>query len=368
MAAKNTSKKHNRKKARSYIFYPIYWCMVLLCLGAIVLMMRVLWDNMADYEASMPKYAAQDVEKIFTERDFETMYEYDTEAFLVGREGKQAYVEYMNRLTAGYEITSKERFSVNPDEKVYQVKFGANKLAIYTLKKSGEKTKFGNELWTLGEIKTSVINAQEYRITAPETSSVYADGQLLDDSYVVERGMALTEGYLPAGYEHDKWQTYAVKRCFGVPRFEVKDDKGRKQAFMPDAKGRLIAEVNYDDEILRSEVEEAVVKMAKAFAMFTSDDYHTENLLRLVVPESKAAQYIMGFDGDWFTIHRDVHFLNMRTEKYVQYSETVFSCEVYFDYKIDYSRDRSETYPTGYMFFFEKQGDAWLLFDFTTAG
>ncbi len=368
MAAKNTSKKHNRKKARSYIFYPVYWCMVLLCLGAIALMMRVLWDNMADYEASMPKYVAQEVEKIFTERDFETMYEYDSEAYLAGSEGKQAYVEYMNRLTAGYEISCKEHFSVNPDEKIYQVKFGANKLATYTLHKSGEKSKFGNVLWELKGIETSVITTQEYRITAPESSSVYADGQLLDDSHVVERGLELTEGYLPEGYEHDKWQTYSVKRCFSVPRFEVKDTKGRTQAFMPDEEGRLTAVINYDDEILRPEVEETVVKVAKAFAMFTSDDYHTENLLRLVMPDSKAAEYIMGFDGDWFTAHREVHFLNMRTEKYVQYSENMFSCEVYFDYKIDYDRERSETYPTGYKFFFEKQNDTWLLFDFTTAG
>ena len=128
-----------RKKAKKYIFYPIYWCLTLIAVGAILLMMRVLWDNMEDYESTMPKYVAAEVEKIFTQRDFAALYQHDEAISLCQGESEADYVEYLERLTSGFEIVCKESFSMNPDEKSYQVKFGPNKLAVFTLGKSGEK-------------------------------------------------------------------------------------------------------------------------------------------------------------------------------------------------------------------------------------
>lgn len=325
--------------------------------------MRELWASMADYEASMPKYVAQEVEKLFTERDFGTIYEYD-DVSSCSAEGKEAYIEYMENLTFGQEIVCTESFSSDKDEKIYQVKFGQNKLGAFTLCKSGLKSDRGNELWRLKEIKTSVIEPKAYRITVPETSVVYADGVLLGENDVVETGIALSDGYCPENLEQAEWRTYSVERCFRIPDFDVTDAKGRSQIIVPNDDGQLVAKLNYDDAQMKGELEEYVVKVAQVFARFTSDDASTSAIMKFIKNDTKAAKYISGFDGGWFLAHKSVDFENMRTEKYISYNETTFSCNVYFDYIIRYKKT-TEVYPTGYSFFFEKAGDYWLLFDFS---
>ena len=124
--------------------------------------------------------------------------------------------------------------------------------------------------------------------------------------------------------------------------------------------------VNYDDDEMRGEVEEYVMKVAQVYARFTSDDASTSAIMKYVKEDTNASSYIYRFDGGWFLEHRSVDFENMRTENYVMYDEDTFSCNIYFDYIINYKRT-TEVYPTGYTFFFEKQGDYWLLFDFTIA-
>ena len=200
----------------------------------------------------------------------------------------------------------------------------------------------------------------------PESSSVYADGQLLDESAIEESGLELTTGYLPEGFSHEKWCTYSVDRCFSIPAFEVKDSRGREQKFMPNEEGRLTAQLNSDDEQMKPLVEERVIKTARAFSQFTSDDCSSHTVMKFVKEGSKAEKYIRGFDGGWFLEHRGFDYENMRTEGYTIHSENVFSCSVYFDYIIEYKRV-TEVYPTAYTFFFEKVNDEWLMFDFTMA-
>ena len=360
------AKRKKRRKASGRIFYPIYLSFVLITIAAILLMMRVLWDNMEDYEASMPKYVAQEVDTIFKYKDFATMYEYDDVSGFE-EEGREAYIEYMDILTHGQEITTQEAFSPVSDEKVYKIMVGDTKLGTYTLCKSGEKTPFGNDLWKLKGIQTSVIDRNSYLITAPEGSSVYADGRLLGADEMIESGLELTSEYLPEGIERTKWCTYSVERCFSIPAFKVEDSKGRGQKLMPNENGRLTAQVNFDDDELKEAVEERVIKTARAFSQFTSDDCSTTTVMRYIKEDTNAARYIYGFDGGWFMPHRGFEYENMRTERYVRHDENTFSCNVYFDYISEY-RKTTEVYPTAYTFFFEKQGDEWLLFDFTVAG
>lgn len=357
-------KRKKRRKPSGRIFYPVYWSLVVIGIALIGLMMRMLWDSMADYEASMPKYVAREAEKIFAERDFSTMYDYD-DTTLFASEGREAYIEYMDRLTQGQEIVSREAFSANPDEKVYKLTVGGKKLGTYTLSKSGEKSGHGNDLWMLKEIRTSVIQPTDYLITVPESALAYADGQLLDSASAVESGLELTEGYLPEGLEEGKWCTYSVTRCFSVPKFSVQDRQGRDMKLAPNQEGRLTAQVNYDDEQMKPIAEERVIKIARAFSQFTSDDLSVNTMMDYIMDDTKAEQYIKSFDGGWFYQHRSVEYENMRTEKYVSYDENTFSCNVYFDYIINYKKT-TEVYPTGYTLFLKKQGEQWLLFDFTT--
>ena len=358
------TKNRKRRKRSGRIFYPIYWILVLMTVAAIGVMMRVLWDNMEDYEASMPKYVAADVTKMVTSRDFSAMYDLD-DTSLCAAEGKDAYVAYMERLTSGQQITCTESFSANPDEKIYQIKVGDRKLGYYKLGKSGEVSEYGYDLWELKELRTNVITQQTYSVTVPETSLVYADKVLLDASHITESDMVLYEEYLPEGVAQTEWCTYSVSRCFSIPEFDVLDYNARVQTIAPSETGRLTASVNYDDDWLRSEVEDRVIQTAKVFALFTSDDTTGTQARSYTMPESKARQYIRGFDGGWFRPHRDVRFENMVTEHYRMYEDGTFSCDIFFDYVVVY-KDATEVYPTGYTFFFEmdEEDHVWMLYDF----
>lgn len=360
------AKKRKHKKRSGRIFYPVYWGLVLLGAAAIVCMMRVVWDNMEDYEASMPKYVAENVGEILSSRNFSAMYDLD-DTSLCASEGKEAYIAYMERMTSGRTITYRESFSADADEKMYQIRVGDSKMGYFKLGKSGEVSEYGNELWELKELRTNVITEQSYYITVPEDSLVYADGELLDDSFVVESDIVLEEEYLPEGLSQVEWCTYQVKRCFNVPEFDVLDSEGKVLVFAPDTEGRLTAQLNYDDDWLKDQVEERVVQAAKVFALFTSDDVSASQARSYTQLGSKARAYIRGFDGGWFMPHKDVQFENMTTERYIMREDGTFSCDVFFDYVIVY-RETTETYPTGYTFFFVKdeEDDVWMIYDFVT--
>ena len=90
-----------KKKKRAKLFYPIYFSVLIVVVAAIWYGCELLKPYLTDYEASNPKYAAEDAMRHFETADAETFYRYAQAAHpdLFAYESKEDYIAWMTDLT-----------------------------------------------------------------------------------------------------------------------------------------------------------------------------------------------------------------------------------------------------------------------------
>lgn len=359
----NRGKK--KKKKGFPVFFTIYFTLIALAVFAVAFGMKYLRGYLAAYENSQPKYEAEKVAQTFLNRDFETLYEYEDQSLFEG-ETEQQYVDYMNELTSGMDITYKSVVSGSEDEMRYLVKADDVPLGEFTLKKNGQVDEYGFEGWTLDTMKTTgVLRSETYRVTAPTKSTVYVDGQALTDAEIIERDIPIfTVEDLPDGAHVPTDCVYEFTRYFGVDQVRVVDQYGEENA-LTEQGNTYTAAFNYDDSRLAPELEERVIQVVRRLSCFMTDDYSRSRLYKDLIEDSKAYSYVKRFDLNWIAKHKSYEFSNMQVNNYVSYSDDCFSAEVRYDYTIIYRKADPETYPTAYRLFFKKVKDEWYLYDFT---
>lgn len=363
---KGHAQPHRKKKKKGFpVFYTIYFALIALAVFAVAFGMRYLRGYLAAYENSQPKYEAEKVAQTFLNRDFETLFGYEDQS-LFKDETEEQYVEYMNELTSGMNITYKNVVSGSEDVKRYLVKADDVPLGEFSLKKNGVVDEYGFEGWTLDTMKTTgVLRSETYRVTAPSTSTVYVDGQPLSSDCIVERDIPIfTVEDLPDGAHVPTNCVYEFTRYFGVEQVRVVDQYGEENVLTENG-NTYTAAFNYDDSRLAPEVEERVIEVVRRLSCFMTDDYSRSRLYRDLIEDSKAYSYVKRFDLNWIASHKGYEFSNMEVNNYVSYSEDCFSAEARYDYTIIYRKADPETYPTAYRLFFKKVKDTWYLYDFT---
>ncbi len=351
-----------KKKKRLKLFYPIYWTLIIAALAAIFVLCRNITTQLEDYEASQPKYAAEEVAKMFLERDFERVYSFQNPADFAG-EDAATYAAYMTAFTEGQELTWGESYSSSEDEMVYAIRMDGKRLFEFSMIK-GEPVN-GHDTWKLNEVRTMGVSTTTHTVTAPFDSTVYVGGRELTADDRIEEG-------IPTGDEdfllNDEAQSptmsvYQYEVCFGKPEIRVVDAKGKENPVTIDEGGNASAARNSDDDI-KAEAEERVVEIVKAFARFSSEDLTKRNMLKLVRKGTNAYENIDDFDNEWFGKHDGYDFGEIVTDNYVRLSEDTFGCDIHFDYIIEYDDADNKVYPTNYRFYFVERDDQWYLYDF----
>ncbi len=358
-------RKKKKKKKGFPVFYTIYFTLIVLAVFAVAFGMRYLRGYLAAYENSQPKYEAEKVAQTFLSRDFDTLFNYEDQSLFTD-ETKQQYVDYMNELTSGMNITYKKTVSGIEGVERYLVKADDVPLGEFTLKKDGQLDEYGFEGWTLDTMKTTgVLRGETYRVTAPTKSTVYVDGQALSDDKIVERDIPIfTVEELPEGAHVPTDCVYEFTRYFGVKEVRVIDQYGEENALTKEGSSYTAA-FNYDDERMAGELEERIVEVVRRLSCFMTDDYSRTKLYQDLVEGSKAYSYVRRFDTNWIMKHKGYEFSNMQVSNYVSYADDFFSVETRYDYTIIYRKADPETYPTAYRLFFKKVKDKWYLYDLT---
>lgn len=358
------SRKKKKKKGFP-VFYTIYFTLIVLVVFAVAFGMKYLRGYLAAYENSQPQYEAEKVAQTFLNRDFDTLFSYEDQSLFTD-ETKQQYVDYMNELTSGMNITYKKTVSGSEDVERYLVKADDVPLGEFTLKKNGQPDEYGFEGWTLDTMKTTgVLRSETYRVTAPTKSTVYVDGQALSDDKIVERDIPIfTVEDLPDGAHVPTDRVYEFTRYFGVKEVKVIDQYGKENALTQDG-NNYTAAFNYDDERMAGELEERVIEVVRRLSCFMTADYSRSKLYQDLIEGSKAYSYVRRFDTNWIMKHKSYEFSNMQVSNYVSYADDFFSVETRYDYTIIYRKADPETYPTAYRLFFKKVKDKWYLYDLT---
>jgi len=354
-----------RLKWQNARFYLIYLIVIAAICGIAAYYLRELWYNLADYEAAQTKYVIRDVVDMVQDGDYAAMLEYEGDVPYADQ--VEDYVEFMEELAAGQEITFRTVYTGDVTGKlVYNLYAGTTRLYEVTLTPTGEVNGHGYELWALSGVKNYNIVCTTYYVQAPQTSQVYADGELLGAEYIVERGiMTGVEEYLLPDILPPTNVVYRMETYFGEPEFRVVDWKGRDQELVTEESGRRVAQTVYDDAEMRELHEEHIMEVAQAFARFTIGDASAHSMLQMIYKDSNAYRYVRGFDTSWFFATFSKSFANGRTENYVLYKDDFFSCDVYFDFTVQY-RQETRTYDSAYTLYFRNDGKSWLLYDIVT--
>lgn len=355
-----TSKK--RKKKKYYIFYPVYFLLMIAAVGAVFVICDLIREELTAYEASLPKYVAEDVAEMFMEKDFERVYGYQDPAEFAGEDAK-TYAEYMTRFTENGELSWGPSYSTNENEMVYAVRLDGKRLFEFTLTNSGSET--AENPWKLTDVRTLGVSTTKHTVKAPSDSTVYVRGKALGADAIIEDGIAVEseEFLLDEDAKSPTMCVYEFETCFGEPVVRVLDANGAENPLTVLEDGSFEAAFNSDDE-LKAETEERVIQITKAFANFTSEDLDQYKMLRLVRKGTSGYDKIERFDNEWFGRHDGYDFENLVTDNYMRFSEDTFACDISFDYVIKYADSEDLRYETNYRFYMVERDDEWYLYDF----
>lgn len=361
-----------KKRRRGFpLFYTIYWTLVIAAIGAIGYGSWYLWNLCADYEAAQPKYVAEPYQKIYTDGEIERMIELSGGGIELNEfETAQDYVNYVRNLLAGKEITCTPAYTSDDNQKLYVAKADGAKFSNFTLKKTAQQSKFGFDLWEFDRM-TLDLPAPEETYTAQILSNykIYINGMELSDSYITQRDIpTFASGKLPSNIYTPTFNVYTFTSHFGVPDISVRNEAGEEGVLVADEDSQTgwHMELQYSDDEMKGKMEDFVLKAAKAYATFVSEDSTRANVLKYVMKGSKAADYINAYDNDWFTPHSKYSFSHEVTHNYYRFADNCFSVEVQMLFHMSASNGKQQNYPCVYRLYWalNKDSDKWLIFDY----
>lgn len=228
------SKKTGKRKPMTFWKILLIFAEVFLIATCIGLMM--FWDFIEAYEASRPQNAiAQFMEEMTPERisdkDTDTLAAIDPN--LRSEADNCAVIE--ESLSGGitYAKNTKE---TTEDRMVYMVLSGGRTVGRVAMTVVSTDN-YGFEYWDVTEesYDFSHLIGTTVSITVPEEYSVYADGVLLDESYVTESGIvydAVEEYY--KDYDLPTMCTYTAGPALDEITLTVKDTEGKEVQITPD--------------------------------------------------------------------------------------------------------------------------------------
>lgn len=348
-------------RVRRSWFYRIYFGAVALALIGIAVGVHWLNGFAADYEASQPVHVADEVARLFIDGDYDRIYDLDSAAQALSGGDRAFYVESLGNLAAGKAVDCQSAFSADKAELRYNVTLDGVKFAEFTLIPSGSTTSHGNTLWRLGSVTTNVAleaqapapkdpNLAPYRIQALPEYTVTVDGQALGTESVLRTGVALLpEGFLPSGVAAPTLTEYGFYSEAAEPVITVTAPDGSALTPREDSENIWVCGPR-EDEALKAQYGEAIVKMAQRIAKYTTQDISQSKALEAVLGGSPAEDIIKKFSNRWAPSHKEESFENMEVSDLYTVSGDCITCHVKFDYILTSHRKNDYTYPTEYTF------------------
>lgn len=371
------NKKRRKKKKGLWAskFYRVYFIVVAVALAGIAV--GLIWLNgvVRDYETAQPVHAAEAVARLFEEGEYDRLYALDTSAREISDGDEAFYVESLSDLIDDGEITWREAFSPDADERRYTVSLDGEKLATFTLVPSGETTAHGNRLWQLGSVTTNIarqgteaagdLSAAPYRVSAPEGYAVAVDGTALTEADVIGRAVTIVpEDFLPSGVAAPATLTYAFFSDNASPAVTATDAAGAEAAVLSDGENAWTCPLK-EDEALRDQYAEAIVKLAERVAKYTVKDLSRSAILSNVASDSPAETIINKFSNEWAPSHRTATVSDAKVTEFHVWSEDCFTCHVEFTFTLRTRRGNDYVYPTSYTFCVVRKKGKGMLYNLT---
>ncbi len=352
------------RNIRFFLFYLI----LLAAIGYGFYKVYIYVDNsLTAYEKAQSSYVAEDMASMFVEGRYDEIYNYEDASKLV-METKEDYVDYLKNLTEGTYITYKEVGTREQDVRKFSVTSNGKSFASFTIKKSGESVDCGLlgvvDLYEFGSVSTDIIQPITYQVTIPDDAKLIVNDEEIGKDNIVKEGIeTFASGHLPSGYPSYTLCTYRFTIALGIPEIEAFDVYGKKLALTETSQDVYEHIYTYVDDELKPLHEGYIIEVGESICKFMTENCSKYTLLKLLKENSPASKAINETDASWLTEAQEFKFRNVRTENYVQYSDELFSCELYLDFDT-VSRHVENSYPYHIRFFVQKVGNDWKVYDF----
>ncbi len=320
------------KRKRSIpVFYIVLAVCVLLFLIGLNFGLKTLNAWLEDYESSLPKHKAEEV--------FSSLYDPDNVAGLLEKSGMalsryenaEAAKEVLSRVIGGEKLTWSGVRSGVDEVKKYAVRAGQTPLSTFTLKKSGEKTPFGNDLYELGDVTLALSSSEEADILVPDGYRLTING-IDADPALIEGDPVKTDScsHMPEGVKGVTYSLWHVGGLLKTPELRVFSPDGRECPVAEDAEAGCPRAGLVYDEALREEMSSYVIEAAETYAAFMQMDAYRSKVLSYFEAGTPLYDSVSTVEYYFVIDHNGDHFENVSCGEFYRYDENTFSCRVSF--------------------------------------
>ena len=364
-----TASKLRRRNIRFWLCYLVLLVLIVLAFRSVH---RYFDASLSEYEAAQSDDVIEQTAQLFIDRRFDVLYEYEDQS-IDYIESREEYIDYLNALTENATIEYKEAASLDTNKRKFVVTADGKSFASFTIRKSGEAAEFElipllgyklkAEKYEFDSISSSVLRPASYEVTLRDTDTLYVNGNVLPEKYIVKADVPLFyEGHLPETMVSPKLRTYRFTCALDEPEIRAVDADGSEYALETEDGYVLTYVFTYQNDELKPRFEEQALTCVKNIALYTTKNISREKVLQQMVKESKAADFILNIDGMWLTKADKYTFDNAKVENFAMFSDSVFCCDVSFEYNT-VSKGKANSYPVSYRLYYIKSGNDWLVYD-----
>ncbi len=348
------------------LIYAAVFMVIIAVVGVVV------WNKLSDYQKDYDEAKAAGSPKLFAEElvagwNYEAVTDY-IESYGVDNLGEYNNKEVLADIFAG----KSAKISYSANEKytevmpVYDIYSGTTRLAVVSLKPEGTNDEFGFHKWQIRDLVFDTNNLETTNYTIKVTS----------DCKVVVNGEALTEDNVKSTYQNldtlTKWVGEKYGHAIEYTEYELGACVSLPEIKVTDAAGNEITEcvvkedlVEYNCTSTPAFIEAVEPRVFDTTHAYISNIYYKLTFYQLskyLVANSDAYVIIKDVQSSiaWGWHPDVVEIIEESVSNYVEYSDTLFSCDYYAKiYKADADEEYEEIF--NYQLLFEKVGEEYYL-------
>ncbi len=352
----------------------IFWLVLVALLVLALVRIHGYFDRcLKELESIQYSYVADEMAKIFTEKRFNDLFEYEhcEEEYLESRED---YVAYLEKLAGDAEIEYTQIVSPNPREKRYLVTADGKSFAEFTLKETGEAYTYeiipligytdGDKIYAPGDIYIQYLNPVTYDYIVPDYATVSVNGSVLANTYIVgEPETLFFEEHLYKGAKGFKLVSYRFTCALDQPDIRVTDPEGNEVPLAEIGQDTYKYSFIFNDAELKPQFENGAVEFVKRWCLYSTHNTNRAKVLELVVGGSNAESFIRNYENTWITTADQTAFQDISTCNYAMIDGKVLTCEVSLTYHT-VSKRKANDYHNRYRLYIVQSGNTWKIYDF----
>lgn len=347
--------------SKIYIFAVAFFMMLLIAASVF------LWTVLEAFEAVQPKYKADEVFlEYFNAQNADRL-------LSVTKLGNGYETEKQLKKAVNLKLAERELkyFSVTSDSEgseKYAVTADGERIAYFTLSKTGEMQKYGQRGYEMSGIELFMPANLSTTVTVPQGYSLKLNGiEVKEDKISVTDIPHAANEYLPEDEKGLFFNKYTVSGFYFDPTVEVFGPNGQRVEVVRNTEsGEYAVDFEHDKE-LEKDYSKKAIDIASIYTAVMSDDVSKNTLYPYVDRNSDFYKKVKNSATSWFWDHDGYSIKNTSASEFYKYSDNMFSCRVRLTQELYLGR-KTEINNVDLVLYMKKIDGVYVLYNAVTNG